>query len=102
LFQWTENHVRTLKLLWQRGDSAREIALHIDGASRDAVIGKARRLGLARRPSPIKINPARAFFKRNGYYPFDLGFPGPRECLWPIGEPGQAGFRFCCKRRRPR
>jgi hypothetical protein len=20
-----------------------------------------------------------------------------RECRWPIGDPGEIGFRFCCK-----
>jgi GcrA cell cycle regulator len=40
--------------MWQAGKSASEIAEKLGGVTRNAVIGKAHRLGLSGRPSPIK------------------------------------------------
>lgn len=40
--------------MWQSGKSASEIAEKLGGVTRNAVIGKAHRLGLSGRPSPIK------------------------------------------------
>ncbi len=51
---WTEERVNLLKQLWGTGKSASEIAEILGGVSRNAVIGKAHRLGLSGRPSPIK------------------------------------------------
>jgi len=43
---WTDERIATLKDLWGRGLSANEIASRLGGVSRNAVIGKAHRLGL--------------------------------------------------------
>ena len=51
---WTDQRVASLKKLWQQGKSASEIAESLGGVTRNAVIGKAHRLGLSGRPSPIK------------------------------------------------
>lgn len=51
---WTDDRIDALKRLWAEGKSASEIAGQLDGPSRNAVIGKAQRLGLESRPSPIK------------------------------------------------
>ncbi|OFW84066.1 MAG: hypothetical protein A2018_03235 [Alphaproteobacteria bacterium GWF2_58_20] len=51
---WTDARVRRLKELWTKGKSASEIAEAIGGLTRNAVIGKAHRLGLSGRVSPIK------------------------------------------------
>jgi GcrA cell cycle regulator len=51
---WTDQRVNQLKKLWQQGKSASEIAETLGGVTRNAVIGKAHRLGLSGRPSPIK------------------------------------------------
>ena len=51
---WTTDRVNALKKLWGQGKSASEIAEHLGGVTRNAVIGKAHRLGLSGRPSPIK------------------------------------------------
>ena len=51
---WTEDRVAMLRELWTKGLSASQIAVKLGGVSRNAVIGKAHRLGLESRPSPIR------------------------------------------------
>ncbi|WP_239804390.1 GcrA family cell cycle regulator [Croceicoccus hydrothermalis] len=51
---WTEERIATLTKLWEGGSTASQIAEELGGVSRNAVIGKAHRLGLKSRPSPVK------------------------------------------------
>lgn len=51
---WTEETEAELRRLWAEGMSAGKIALAMGGASRNSIIGKAHRLGLETRPSPIR------------------------------------------------
>ena len=52
---WTDERIAILKKLWKDGKSAAEIAKTLSkGVTRNAVIGKAHRMGLSGRPSPIK------------------------------------------------
>ena len=81
--QWTPERVDTLARLWAEGLSARQIAAKLGGVTRNAVIGKAHRLGLSSRPSPIKRKT------------FVLPTGNERMCQWPIGNPGDEDFRFC-------
>jgi GcrA cell cycle regulator len=54
---WTDERIETLKTMWEAGQTASQIADALgDGVSRNAVIGKAHRLGLQARPSPVKAN----------------------------------------------
>ena len=53
---WTDERIDQLKGMWERGLTASQIADELGGVSRNAVIGKAHRLGLASRPSPVKAN----------------------------------------------
>lgn len=53
---WTEERIDQLKAMWERGLTASQIADELGGVSRNAVIGKAHRLGLQSRPSPVKAN----------------------------------------------
>lgn len=54
---WTDERIETLKTMWEAGQTASQIADALgDGVSRNAVIGKAHRLGLQARPSPVKPN----------------------------------------------
>lgn len=50
---WPFDDEQKLRVLWARGLSAGEIARQIPGRSRNAVIGKAKRLNLEGRASPI-------------------------------------------------
>lgn len=52
---WTDERIALLKKMWKEGKSAAEIAKTLSkGVTRNAVIGKAHRMGLSGRPSPIK------------------------------------------------
>jgi len=51
---WTEERIERLRAMWTKGATASEIADDLGGVSRNAVIGKAHRLGLEARPSPVK------------------------------------------------
>jgi GcrA cell cycle regulator len=51
---WTEERIERLKAMWTEGATASQIADELGGVSRNAVIGKAHRLGLEARPSPVK------------------------------------------------
>ncbi|WP_019515977.1 GcrA family cell cycle regulator [Sphingomonas sp. Mn802worker] len=50
---WTDERIDTLKTMWEAGQTASQIADALGGVSRNAVIGKAHRLGLQSRPSPV-------------------------------------------------
>ena len=53
---WTDERIDRLKTMWEKGMTASQIAEDLGGVSRNAVIGKAHRLGLQSRPSPVKAN----------------------------------------------
>jgi GcrA cell cycle regulator len=53
---WNEERIATLTKMWENGATASQIADELGGVSRNAVIGKAHRLGLKSRPSPVKAN----------------------------------------------
>ena len=53
---WTEERIEKLTKMWEGGATASQIADELGGVSRNAVIGKAHRLGLKARPSPVKAN----------------------------------------------
>ncbi|MEI7606108.1 MAG: GcrA family cell cycle regulator [Rhodospirillaceae bacterium] len=87
---WTDEQIEMLKSLWGQGKPASEIALMLGcDISRNAIIGKAHRLGLSGRPSPIKKkNPAKAA---------TLHVLTERMCKWPFGDPKKPDFHFCGK-----
>jgi GcrA cell cycle regulator len=53
---WNDERIATLTKMWEGGATASQIADELGGVSRNAVIGKAHRLGLKSRPSPVKAN----------------------------------------------
>ena len=53
---WTDERIEKLTKMWEGGATASQIAEDLGGVSRNAVIGKAHRLGLKARPSPVKPN----------------------------------------------
>lgn len=57
--EWSDEVVGRLRALWAEGLSTAEIGRRM-GISKNAVVGKAHRLNLAARPSPIRRGPADA------------------------------------------
>jgi GcrA cell cycle regulator len=60
---WTDERVNTLRKLWTDGLSASQIAKQLGGVTRNAVIGKVHRLGLAGRATPSR--PAKRIVRNN-------------------------------------
>ena len=95
--EWTEERVARLKALWGEGRTASQIAVILGDVTRNAVIGKAHRLGLKGRPSPIRKEkvatpkPAR----RPAAQAARPARVSDRQCHWPIGHPREPGFHFC-------
>ena len=87
--EWTDERVEMLKDMWGKGHSARDIAEKLGGVTRNAVIGKAHRLGLSSRPSVTKKKESMPLKKDAGAERTD------KLCQWPIGDPGTPGFKFC-------
>jgi GcrA cell cycle regulator len=52
-FEWRDDTIRKLRQLWSEGHSTAEIGRRM-GISKNAVVGKAHRLDLPARPSPIR------------------------------------------------
>lgn len=75
---WTDERIERLKELWSQGITASQIADELGGVSRNAVIGKAHRLGLQSRPSPVKPNED------------EDGDPSEIETPRPVPAPAQA------------
>ncbi|MEE8272868.1 MAG: GcrA family cell cycle regulator [Alphaproteobacteria bacterium] len=93
---WTEEKVTQLRQMWGHGKSASEIAQIIGDVSRNAVIGKAHRLGLSGQPSPARVR------KRKPVPVVGRPVDGAtilalteRMCRWPHGDPKSADFQFC-------
>ncbi|MDP4004969.1 GcrA family cell cycle regulator [Methylobacterium sp. NEAU K] len=55
---WTDDRVALLRRLWEDGQSASKIAAQLGGVTRNAVIGKVHRLGLAGRARGVEEAPA--------------------------------------------
>ncbi|MGH1569607.1 GcrA family cell cycle regulator [Methylobacterium sp. P31] len=61
---WTDDRVALLRRLWEDGQSASKIAAQLGGVTRNAVIGKVHRLGLAGRArggeeAPAAVQPSK-------------------------------------------
>jgi GcrA cell cycle regulator len=81
--EWTEQRIEVLRKLWGQGQTASQIAAILGGITRNAVIGKAHRLGLTGRPSPIKREAgASPQPRRRAAAPVARRMPG-------AGQPGQ-------------
>ncbi|WP_343520421.1 GcrA family cell cycle regulator [Sphingomonas sp.] len=83
---WTDERIETLRKMWDSGMTATQIAEELGGVSRNAVIGKAHRLGLASRPSPVKPNAPEA----KAAAPAAEAAPAPRPAPAPKPAPASA------------
>lgn len=117
-FGWPAAACVELGVLWNTTDlSAIEVAERMTAMmgrpiSKNAVLGQVRRLREKGMPMKVKgptmaerqaraaeIEAARVIQARAKLAAmegrFD-GWPEKGECVWPIGDPGTPGFRFCC------
>lgn len=78
---WTDERIARLKDMWEGGSTASQIADELGGVSRNAVIGKAHRLGLKARPSPVKEK------EKPVPAPTASAAPAPRPAPRPAPEP---------------
>ncbi|MEA2738655.1 MAG: GcrA cell cycle regulator [Acetobacteraceae bacterium] len=65
---WDEDTIRNLRDLWTQGLSTAEIGRRL-GVSKNAIVGKAHRLDLDARPSPIRRDVAKSATERPAAYP---------------------------------
>ena len=122
---WDENNVTKLRELWDQGLPTAQIGKLL-GFTKNAVVGKAHRIGLERRPSPIRRTAVKPDRKkaRSPVMP-KLNFESKKEnqtvnnentsfqpvvknlfnssvkrgCEWPVGHPDEIDFHFCDKDR---
>jgi len=114
---WSDDRVEQLKTLWTEGLSASQIARALGGVTRNAVIGKVHRLGLAGRASPSRSErprmpmtpkvpsvrshvPAAPIVEEDPLQLEDGSHAtvltiSDRMCRWPIGDPAGSEFHFC-------
>ncbi len=123
---WDDNNVSKLRELWDQGLPTAQIGKLL-GFTKNAVVGKAHRIGLERRPSPIRrttvkpdrkkarspITPKLNFEitkKEETAIPISQQNFQPvvknlftknvkRGCEWPEGHPDESDFKFCGKER---
>jgi GcrA cell cycle regulator len=116
--RWTDDRIEALTQLWRDGRSAAAIARLLGGTTRNAVIGKIHRLGLAgraapsrpgagrprsprseprlRRRSPAAATPALPAIEAPALMGLaDIVSIGPHSCRWPIGDPKDPRFALC-------
>ena len=117
---WNQQKVEDLKKLWNEGVATSRIGEQL-GFTKNAVIGKAFRLGLERRQnSRKKISQPASFssttlyretsspsssisvkkepIRRREKFSFKKSIVGTgnfRSCQWPIGDPLEEGFHYC-------
>lgn len=89
---WTETQVAELVRLWNEGLPTSEIGRRL-GTTKNAVVGKAHRMGLNKRQSPIRKKVPKV------EKPKIIRLRELRSgmCSWPHGEPGTPDFQFCGK-----
>ena len=118
---WTDEQVEELKRLWNEGLTTGDIGKAL-GVSKNAVVGKAHRLGLNSRPSPIRRgeeeiintveqNASAVEAKETKKSPkkvekakeklFTVNDLTSTSCRWPIGDPKDEDFHFCGKEALP-
>jgi GcrA cell cycle regulator len=125
---WTDDRIERLKQMWSEGLSASQIAKSLGEVTRNAVIGKVHRLGLAGRVTAPRVErprptvtvaaapqqPSRLPVPRVATMRAEAVTEEPLEpmpenavsvadlsasvCRWPLGDPATAEFRFCGRR----
>ena len=103
-FVWDEDKLNKLKKLWDDGLPITKIGNEL-GVSRNAIAGKAHRMGLPKRNSPIsksgdlRKNQSQKTSETKNHLPLKIMLRdvewSRNRCCWPIGDPKLPGFAFC-------
>ena len=96
---WTEERLEKLQKLWDLGLSISQIGEQL-GVTRNAVAGKAHRLKLPKRQSPIsKTERQKNKTVKQRDLPLRLVLRDIKwsrsKCVWPSGDPKTVEFNFC-------
>ena len=102
-FVWDEDKLNKLRKLWDDGLPITKIGNEI-GVSRNAIAGKAHRMGLPKRNSPISKSgdPRKNQETNNSDNSRELPLKimlrdvewSRNRCCWPIGDPKLPGFSY--------
>ncbi len=102
---WDDKKLVKLKTLWEKGIPITQIGIQL-GVSRNSIAGKAHRLGLPKRSSPISNNETNSLeidkitsITNLDNIPLKLLLRKVEwtrtKCCWPLGDPKLKGFKFC-------
>ena len=102
---WDTEKLDKLKKLWEKGVPITKIGDEL-GVSRNAIAGKAHRLGLPKRNSPISSEGEERSTKTKikslnvlKEVPLKISLRNVEwsrtKCCWPEGDPKLKGFKFC-------
>ena len=102
---WDQDKLDQLRHFWLKGLPITKIGLELN-VSRNAIAGKAHRLGLPKRNSPIsksgepRTNHSKTVSEENKKeLPLKLLLRdvewSRNACCWPFGDPKLPGFKFC-------
>ena len=101
---WNDTKLKELEDLWKQGHPISKIGEML-GVSRNSVAGKAHRMGLPKRTSPISSAKKENLSGEKNNQTSDLDIPlkiklrgvqwSRVKCCWPEGDPKQNNFKFC-------
>ena len=101
---WNDTKLKELEDLWKQGHPISKIGEML-GVSRNSVAGKAHRMGLPKRTSPISSVKKENLSVEKNNENFNINLPlkiklrsvqwSRIKCCWPEGDPKQNDFKFC-------
>ncbi len=101
---WNDSKLKELEDLWKQGHPISKIG-EILGVSRNSVAGKAHRMGLPKRTSPISSAKKENSSVEKNNEISNINLPlkiklrnvqwSRTKCCWPEGDPKQNDFKFC-------
>ena len=101
---WDDLKLKKLEDLWREGHPISKIG-ELLGVSRNSVAGKAHRIGLPKRTSPISQAKKEHLNDEKNNKITDENLPlkiklrrvqwSRTKCCWPEGDPKQNNFKFC-------
>ena len=101
---WNDTKLKELEDLWKQGHPISKIGEML-GVSRNSVAGKAHRMGLPKRTSPISSVKRENLSVEKNNENSNINLPlkiklrnvhwSRIKCCWPEGDPKQNDFKFC-------